>query len=182
MYKCRLVYDEWKCMKSKEQKGKFIKTEDFVGYIGDLRIHEVSEKQIWKYRDKDIVVCDNQYRWLSIMPKDDFYCITVMLNQLNEIQVCYIDMIESQGIDEDGIPYFIDLYLDLVVYPTGEVIVDDRDELEDAFNQKEISGEQYERAIKTAQKLQHDMLNDYCMFEKRILELRTLLDIKEYLF
>ena len=34
MYKCRLVYDEWKCMKSKEQKGKFIKTEDFVGYIG----------------------------------------------------------------------------------------------------------------------------------------------------
>ena len=64
----------------------------------------------------------------------------------------------------------------------GEVIVDDRDELEDAFNQKEISGEQYERAIKTAQKLQHDMLNDYCMFEKRILELRTLLDIKEYLF
>ena len=167
MYKCRLVYDEWKCMKSKEQKGKFIETDNFVGYIGDLRIHEVSEKQIWKYRDKDIVVCDNQYRWLSIMPKDDFYCITVMMNQLNEIQVCYIDMIESQGIDEDGIPYFID---------------DDRDELEDAFNQKEISGEQYERAIKTAQKLQHDMLNDYCMFEKRILELRTLLDIKEYLF
>ena len=38
-----------------------------------------------------------------------------MMNQLNEIQVCYIDMIESQGIDEDGIPYFIDLYLDLVV-------------------------------------------------------------------
>ena len=95
MYKCRLVYDEWKCMKSKEQKGKFIETDNFVGYIGDLRIHEVSEKQIWKYRDKDIVVCDNQYRWLSIMPKDDFYCITVMMNQLNEIQVCYIDMIES---------------------------------------------------------------------------------------
>ena len=182
MYKCRLVYDEWKCMKSKEQKGKFIETDNFVGYIGDLRIHEVSEKQIWKYRDKEIIVCDNQYRWLSIMPKDDFYCITVMMNQLNEIQVCYIDMNESQGIDEDGIPYFIDLYLDLVVYPTGEVIVDDRDELEEAFNQKEISDEQYERAIKTAQKLQHDMLNDYCMFEKRILELRTLLDIKEYLF
>lgn len=45
MYKCRLVYDEWKCMKSKEQKGKFIETDNFVGYIGDLRIHEVSENK-----------------------------------------------------------------------------------------------------------------------------------------
>ena len=44
MYKCRLVYDEWKCMKSKNKR-EFIKTEDFVGYIGDLRIHEVSENK-----------------------------------------------------------------------------------------------------------------------------------------
>ena len=87
MYKCRLVYDEWKCMKSKEQKGKFIKTEDFVGYIGDLRIQEVSEKQIWHNRDNDIVDCDNQYRWRSLMQNEHLYCLSVMANHLNEIEV-----------------------------------------------------------------------------------------------
>ena len=39
-------------------------------------------------------------------------------------------MIAKQGIDYDGVPYFDDLYLDLVVYPDGTIVVDDMDELE----------------------------------------------------
>ena len=42
-------------------------------------------------------------------------------------------MHKIQGIDADGIPYFDDLYLDLVVYPGGTIIVDDMDELEEAL-------------------------------------------------
>ena len=38
-------------------------------------------------------------------------------------------MIAEQGSDADGVPYFLDLYLDLVVYPNGEIKVDDMDEL-----------------------------------------------------
>ena len=56
---------------------------------------------------------------------DDFYCITAMMNSDNDIVVWYIDMIASQGLDTDGILYFDDLYLDLVVYPNGEIMVDD---------------------------------------------------------
>ena len=49
------------------------------------------------------------------------------------MQVCYIDMIDEQGYDEEGVPYFYDLYLDLVVYPNGIVIEDDMDELQEAL-------------------------------------------------
>jgi hypothetical protein len=81
-----------------------------------------------------------------------------MLNEKNEILLWYIDMIAEQGIDEDGIPYFDDLYLDLVVYPDGTIIVDDMDELEDALSTKDITLEQYNLAINTSQKLRDGLL------------------------
>lgn len=52
------------------------------------------------------------------------------MDEENEILLWYIDMIAGQGIDIDDIPYFDDLYLDLIVYPDGSIIEDDRDELE----------------------------------------------------
>ena len=53
---------------------------DYSGYVGILNIHEVSEPQIWKYNGEDLTVCDNNYQWLTIMPENDYYCITVMMN------------------------------------------------------------------------------------------------------
>lgn len=38
-------------------------------------------------------------KWLSILPKDDNYCITAMLNKNDEILLWYIDMIAGQGTD-----------------------------------------------------------------------------------
>jgi hypothetical protein len=40
------------------------------------------------------------------MPKDDYYCITVMMDADYNIKVSYIDMIDEQGIDEDGMGAF----------------------------------------------------------------------------
>ena len=43
-------------------------------------------------------------------------------------------MIDTQGYDDDGVPYFYDLYLDLIVYPDGNIVTDDMDELQGALN------------------------------------------------
>ena len=161
MYKCRLVYDEWKSMKKKTRVGRQVYSSSFDGYIGLLTIEEVSEPQIWKYKDSTIKVLDNGYKWLSILPKEDYYCITVMMNEHYEIQVTYIDMIDEQGIDADGVPFFLDCYLDLIVYPDGNVIIDDRDELDEAFFKGEITEISYNRAIQTAEKLREGLLKDY---------------------
>ncbi len=165
MYRCRLTYDEWKCMLSKNRIGKNFETEEFTGYLGLLEIDEVSEPQIWKYQGQPLPVCDNHYRWLTILPRADFYCITVMMNEEEQVQVCYIDMIEKQGYDEDGVPWFYDLYLDLVVYPDGTVVEDDRDELESALADAEITREQYELAVNTCEKLQRGLLKDKDEFQ-----------------
>lgn len=166
MKRCRLSYDEWKCIVSKNITGKRIQEDFFQGYIGLIEINEVSEAQIWKFNGEDMVVCDKGIKWMSILPRNDFYCITAMMNEKEEILVWYIDMIESQGTDFDGIPYFNDLYLDLVVYPDGTIMVDDMDELEEALLQKDITQEQYDLAVNTCDKLKNGILRDITLFKE----------------
>lgn len=176
MYKCRLTYDEWKCIISKNRIGKQVDTSAIKGYLGLLNIISVSDKQIWKYNNKDVVVCDNGYHWLTIMPSDEFYCITAMMDENNKLKVCYIDMIDAQGYDDDNVPYFYDLYLDLVVYPNGDIIVDDMDELQEALRKGEITEMQYNRALATSQKLQDGLLSNIEKFKAYISEMHIILE------
>ena len=164
MKRSRLSYDEWKCITSKELSGKQVCTDFFNGYIGLIQIKEVSEIQKWKFNSEEFVVCEQGFKWLSILPRDNFYCITAMMDEKNNIAVWYIDMIASQGIDVDGVPYFDDLYLDLVVYPNGKVMVDDMDELEEALRQGDITQEQFTLAINTAEDLKRGWLSDIDSF------------------
>ncbi len=156
----RLSYDEWKCILAKELHGCKVDSKLVTGYIGLLEIQEVNEAQVWEFKGTDIVVCDKGIKWLSILPQNDWYCITAMMNEKEDIILWYIDMIAAQGIDIDGVPYFDDLYLDLVVYPDGTLIVDDMDELEDALQKNDITQEQFNLAIETSEKLQKGILGD----------------------
>ena len=164
MKRSRLSYDEWKCIISKDIFGRRVNSELLNGYIGLIDIKEVSEAQIWKFNGEDIVVCDKGRKWLSILPQDDWYCITAMMGEEGKILLWYIDMIAKQGIDANGVPYFDDLYLDLVVYPDGTIIVDDMDELEDALSKVDITQEQYNLAIETNSRLRRGMLNNISSF------------------
>lgn len=168
MYRCRLTYDEWKCIIAKNRIGRVVESADFSGYVGILDIIEVSEPQIWKYNGEDLIVCDNNYKWLTIMPKNDYYCITAMMNDKCEIQVCYIDMLAEQDYDQDGVPYFYDLYLDLVVYPDGTIIEDDMDELQSALENGDITRQQFDLARNTCDKLKRGLLSDNIAFEAYI--------------
>lgn len=86
-----------------------------------------------------------------------------------------ISMIDEQGYDKDGVPYFYDLYLDLVIYPDGNIIVDDLDELQEALDIKIISQKQYNQAIKTSEKLQQGLFKDIGKFQDFIVEMMDVL-------
>lgn len=177
MYKCRVTYDEWKCIISKNRAGKQVDIPQLKGYLGLLTINAVSERQIWKYGKNNVVVCDNGYHWLTIMPSDKFYCITAMMDEKYEIKVCYIDMIDAQGYDDDGVPYFYDLYLDLIVYPDGNIIMDDMDELQEALKTGVITDIQYNQAITASQGLQDGLLSDIGQFQYYIKEMLNLFGV-----
>ncbi|BCJ95837.1 hypothetical protein acsn021_34060 [Anaerocolumna cellulosilytica] len=166
MKRSRLSYDEWNCILAKVLHGCKVDSELVTGYIGLVEIREVNEAQVWKFNGEDIVVCDKGIKWMSILPQNDWYCITAVMNEKEEIILWYIDMIAAQGVKIDGVPYFDDLYLDLVVYPDGKIIVDDMDELEDALEKNDITQEQFKLAIETSDKLHKGILSNITNFIK----------------
>lgn len=163
MKKKKLSYDSWECVREKNVEIKFVKRSDFSGYVVKINMVSVTEPQRWSIFGDDICVCDSGYRWLAMLPKGENYCVTAMADKSGRFVLWYIDMILSQGV-EDGIPYFMDLYLDLIVIPGAsglQIIEDDLDELDGALLSGEITEDEHRLALDTAEKLKTGLLGDY---------------------
>ena len=93
---------------------------------------------------------DEGYFIIEFTPMDKFYNGRVYLDpDMNELEY-YFDISLGNGM-EDNIPYYDDLYLDLIFEPNyGEIFeIVDEDELKAALDQKEISKEEYDLAYKS---------------------------------
>jgi len=85
--------------------------------------------------------------WLQLIPDGKKRVMTAKYLPDDSISIWYVDIIENIEYDEDGVAVFIDKYLDVVFTPQGDVIIDDRDELDEAFHSGELSKEQYDSAL-----------------------------------
>jgi predicted RNA-binding protein associated with RNAse of E/G family len=70
-----------------------------------------------------------------------------------ELVQWYIDIVGGMGIDERGIPWYYDLYLDIVISPEGETLLLDVDELDEALQRKEVNQDEYNFAWREADTL-----------------------------
>ena len=113
--------------------------------------------------------------WMQLVPDNTSRVVTVMYfpdgqhdterinypepaNTKYQPSIWYVDVIDGMEYDEYGIAMFIDKYLDVSFTPEGDVKIDDRDELDEAFNTGELTKEQYESAISECE----EILKDYC--------------------
>lgn len=85
--------------------------------------------------------------WLTLIPDGKKHSITAMFMENGDVSAWYIDVILSVAIDEDGVLAFMDQYLDVMLTTSGDVLVDDRDELDAAYQSGEFTQEQYEEAL-----------------------------------
>ena len=100
------------------------------------------------------------YYIFEVISKYDNYALRIFLDDKKQVVEYYFDIIKESGIDpESKIPYFYDLYLDVVLTPNGEPYVVDEDELEEALNNKDITKEEYDLAIATKDKLLEEIKN-----------------------
>lgn len=104
-----------------------------------------------------IPVCGKGMLGLQMFPDDGHRIVTAKFlpkSRMVEgvyysktVSVWYVDVIDGWGYDDDGVAYFGDQYLDVIFDLEGDVIIDDRDELDAAYNCGELSKEKYSRAI-----------------------------------
>ncbi|WP_414055886.1 DUF402 domain-containing protein [Macrococcus equi] len=142
----------WRRLIRKEYHEIAVNDEQFEGIIGEIIMEKVKSPLVVNIIGEDIVVADDGYRWLQILPKDKHYSITVMYNRESEPIQYYIDINEENFI-EPGEARTHDLYLDVLVLPDGRYELVDEQDAKRALNKKEITKAQYDFAYHTAHKV-----------------------------
>ena len=132
----------------------------FKGWVS-LNYLTDGETRYWEYeKSGKIPVSAKGMTWLTLIPDDRKRCIGAYIKPDRRVSVWYVDVIEETGMDEDGIVYYIDKYLDVILTPQGDVIVQDRDELDGAYESGELSDAQYEEALKEGELIIKELATD----------------------
>ena len=116
---------------------------------------------------------DKSYFIIEVIPKFENYIMRVFFNKNKERLLYYFDITLGNGLDEEtNIPYYNDLYLDVVVRNNGIEILD-ADELEEALNENKITKSEYDLAYKTKNNLVNSIRTQNNIYMK--------LDLEKYL-
>ena len=123
-------------------------------YICIKRINEIEEPFIVDKFEKNKVFIDNGYYIVEFTPLGQFYNGRVYLDNNADVIGYYFDMSLGNGV-EDNIPYYDDLYLDVIYRPNNNGVIEceDENELLDALNNGKITQKQYELAKNTCSNL-----------------------------
>ncbi len=138
-----------------------MENELFKGLVSVIQLTD-GEYRYWDFFKKagKAAVAGKGMVWLQLIPDEGSRAITAKFLPDKRVSVWYVDVIESTGIDEDGIAYFIDKYLDVMFTPQGDVIIADRDELDAAYESGELTMEQYEAALKEGDAIVEELCKD----------------------
>ena len=144
--------------------------EDFHGLVG-LIILTDGERQYWKMpKAGKFPICGENMMWLQMIPDGGKRAVTAhyvykkSISQGSEfpysVVIWYADVIEKTFFKEDGVAAFVDEYLDVIFTPQGDVVTDDVDELEEAFQTGELTKEQFDAAITEGEMIVKELCSD----------------------
>lgn len=119
---------------------------EFTGYVALLWIDGVRAPMRDVFFGRGVTVADVGYMWLQHLPSDGHAIVTTMFDRDGQIVQWYVDIVADHGTGEDGVPWYDDLYLDVVALPTGEVAIVDGDELNAALRSGDIDEDYHEMA------------------------------------
>ena len=144
--------------------------EEFHGLVCLIKL--IDGKYCYWKLDKSgkTAVCGKGMTWLQMIPDGKNHVITAKylpkkkkiqgIKYSDSVSLWYVDIIENIEYDPDGVAVFVDKYLDVYFTPKGDVVIDDRDELDDAFQSGELSQEQYDAALRECDLIIDELCSD----------------------
>lgn len=120
-------------------------------------------------KENDIILMDNGYYILEVVPKYENYAMRLFLNDKKEPIEYYFDICKNNRLDNETlVPCFDDLYLDIIFLASSENIrYLDKDELDYALETKDITKEDYELTLNVGEKLFNELKNHKNKFVNR---------------
>jgi hypothetical protein len=130
-----------------------IQNTNFNGQVTLFCIDAVREPLWVDWQGQRLCIVDAGYTWLQQFPTGSHHTVTAQFDADGKLIQWCIDICLQHGVDQEGVPWWDDLYLDLLVSPKGECHVVDHDELGAALQNGVIHHAQYELARDEANRL-----------------------------
>ena len=153
-----------------------VKDESLNSYITLKEVNDLTKPHKIPVNGRWITKLDKNYTILEYTPLDKLYNVRVHINDKEQILEYYFDIIlqnEIRKIEGKDIPFYNDLYLDVIYYQKvatqtdNFILLDDRDELKDALNDGKIDQEEYDLAYEVANSLMEELLTNNNIFVNR---------------
>jgi predicted RNA-binding protein associated with RNAse of E/G family len=143
--------DEWSRILKKKVIIREFAYGNVKGKVSLLKIHKVSEPLWVGYGTQKVKIADENHSWVQLALENGYFWITAMFDEKDQPFEIYIDMTDGNHTQVDN-PYFEDMYLDYAI--SGDMVLElDRDELDEAFRERNITKERYERTLSEGEKL-----------------------------
>lgn len=137
---------DWRRVTQRRFTVAYLDGPEFMGYVALLRIDGVRAPMWDVFFGRGVTVADVGYAWLQHFPTQGHAIVTTMFDAEGRIVQWYVDIVAAHGVGDDGVPWYDDLYLDVVALPTGEVAIVDGDELNAALRSGDIDEDAHEMA------------------------------------
>jgi predicted RNA-binding protein associated with RNAse of E/G family len=149
-------------------------------YLTLKEIKEVIEPHKIPVNGKWHTKLDKNYTIMEYSPLDKLYNVRVHINDKLEILEYYFDVIldhEIRNVDGRDVPFYNDLYLDVVYYQKALtesepfILLDDRDELKSAFKNEIVNANKImEELLEGKNEFVNRGLTDYLQYRKNNVE------------
>ena len=146
-------HPDWKRIKASRLSVLHLEEQHFRGVVALLYIDAVTEPFTVNYGGHPLCILDKGYSWLRHFPAGSQYILTTTFSPDGQILQWYIDLCQSHGVTDEGIPWWDDLYLDIAILPSGQLFVLDADELDEALDAGTISSKQHGEVCQEGQRL-----------------------------
>ncbi len=143
----------WMSVLERRYTQTYLETEGFKGHVTLLELGKVSKPLFVKYYEKNVCIVENGYLWLQHFPSDRHHSLTTVFDDKGQVVQWYIDICYQNGFSADNVPWIDDLFLDIVVLPTGEVFQLDVEELDEALLNGTIDKPLFNIAIQEAESI-----------------------------
>ena len=176
------ILDKWVDVRKKQTREvtdmtvTIVKDESLNSYITLKEVNDLTKPHKIPVNGRWITKLDKNYTILEYTPLDKLYNVRVHINDKEQILEYYFDRIlqnEIRKIEGKDIPFYNDLYLDVIYYQKvatqtdNFILLDDRDELKDALNDGKIDQEEYDLAYEVANSLMEELLTNNNIFVNR---------------
>ncbi len=143
----------WKRVLSRRMMGDELSIKSFKGYAMLICIDEVRDDLWVDLCGNNTRVAGDGYCWLTLFPAGESYVVTAMFDEQQNIVQWYIDICSEIGFDKDGIPWYDDLYLDIIIDAHKNHCLIDQEDLERALRQRVIRKQDFDFAYREANRV-----------------------------